>query len=333
VLATVRPLTAAPRDDRPRAEPRPSGRRGPAHPADAPRPRPEPTPIRIGIRRLEDASATYLAYLTRSAHRDYFRAEWWPSSRSITPVHLWRANHLGASWDVESVARFMEVAAAQADDLVATAPRSAPVGGPERRAWLARFVRTEWVGRFGIGRVSKTLHALLPELLPDLDPTMMSWARRSWFGLDGVFDPDAPDAWIEVGELLEDVLVLRAQPLDQIVRRLRRVAPGLGPVSRMGPVLAALWQGFWSEADTARPPGDAEETAPSPATADAPAPRSPRKRSATATGERRRSRSEATTSRPRRTASTKRAASPSEAPEGVATAGTRTRARGRSTTS
>jgi hypothetical protein len=94
--------------------------------------------------------------------------------------------------------------------------------------------------------MSKTLHPMLPELVADLDPAMMAWARKAWFGLEDPADAEDPELWIEVAELLEDVLVLRAQPLGQIARRLRRSAPGIAPVSRLGPVLAAFWDAYWT---------------------------------------------------------------------------------------
>jgi hypothetical protein len=198
------------------------------------------------VRRVDEPARVYLDYLTVSPHRDFFRADWWPDSGSITPVHLWRANHLGAGWDVDSIGAFMRDAAALADEMVASAPRSAPAGSPERRAWQARFVTAGWVREFGVGRMSKTLHPMLPELVADLDPAMMAWARKAWFGLEEPADAEDPELWLEVAELLEDVLVLRAQPLGQIARRLRRSAPGIAPVSRLGPVLAAFWDAYWT---------------------------------------------------------------------------------------
>jgi hypothetical protein len=212
----------------------------------ASRSRSEPATIRIGVRRVDEPARVYLDYLTVSPHRDFFRADWWPDSGSITPVHLWRANHLGAGWDVDSIGAFMRDAAALADEMVASAPRSAPPGSPERRAWQTRFVTAGWVREFGVGRMSKTLHPMLPELVADLDPAMMAWARKAWFGLEDPADAEDPELWIEVAELLEDVLVLRAQPLGQIARRLRRSAPGIAPVSRLGPVLAAFWDAYWT---------------------------------------------------------------------------------------
>jgi hypothetical protein len=210
------------------------------------RPRSDPASIRIGVRRVDEPARVYLDYLTVSPHRDFFRADWWPDSASITPVHLWRANHLGAEWDVDSIGVFMRDAAVLADELVTSAPRSAPAGSPERRAWQARFVTAGWVREFGVGRMSKTLHPMLPELVADLDPAMMAWARKAWFGIEEPGDAEDPELWLEVAELLEDVLVLRAQPLGQIARRLRRSAPGIAPVSRLGPVLAAFWDGYWT---------------------------------------------------------------------------------------
>jgi hypothetical protein len=228
---------------------------------EAPR-RAEPSPVRIGVRRVADPARTYLDYLTSSPHRHYFRAEWWPGSPPVTPVHLWRANHLGAAWDVDAIEGFMSRAAVLADDLVASAPRSAPAGSPERRAWQTRFATAGWVREFGIGPVSKALHALLPDLVADLDPAMTAWARRAWFGLDEPGAGDEPDRWLEVTELLEDVLVLRSQALGQIARRLRRSAPRIAPVSRLGPVLAAMWDAYWTEG--AAPAPASEEPVPSP---------------------------------------------------------------------
>jgi hypothetical protein len=147
---------------------------------------------------------------------------------------------------VDSIGVFMREAAPRADELVASAPRSAPAGSPERRAWQARFVTAGWVREFGVGRISKTLHPILPELVADLDPAMMAWARKAWFGLEEPADAEDPELWLEVAEALEDVLVLRAQPLGQIARRLRRSAPGIAPVSRLGPVLAAFWDAYWT---------------------------------------------------------------------------------------
>jgi hypothetical protein len=215
-------------------------------------PEPEPAAIRIGVRRLDTPEATYLRYLTSSAHRDFFRSDLWPISGSVTPIDLWRANHLGAAWEVDEVERFMKEAAPAADELVGSAPRSTRVGGPERRAWIGRFLSADWVAEFGVGRVSKTLHPMLPELVPDLDPAMMPWAASAWLGLADTANPDTPEAWLETCEVLEDVLVLRGQQLGQIVRRLRHVAPSLAPVGRFGPILAAFWESYWMEAGEPR---------------------------------------------------------------------------------
>ncbi len=205
--------------------------------------------MRIGVRRQEEPGSVYLAYLTSSPHRYYFRGEWWPaSSSSISPMHLWRANHLGAHWEIADVERFMATTAPLADELIASAPRSAPAGDPDRRDWIARFLSAGWVREFGVSRVAKTLHAVLPELVADLDPAMISWARGAWLGVRGRADPRDPDMWLETCELLEDALVLRSQQLGQIVQRLRSLAPGLAPNGRLGPVMAAFWESYWREA-------------------------------------------------------------------------------------
>jgi hypothetical protein len=210
--------------------------------------------VRIGVRRLEDPQSVYLSYLTASAHRDFFRASWWPSSRSITPVHLWRANHLGAGWDIASIDRFMDEAAKAVDRLVASAPQAERPGSPERRAWVERLLSSEWVWEFGVGRVSKALVPLLPELVPDLDPAMTPWAARTWLGLEAAQEPSEPARYLEAWELLEDVMILRGRQLGQVVGRLRRLAPGLAPVGRLGLVSAAFWDGFWAEAAAAARP-------------------------------------------------------------------------------
>jgi hypothetical protein len=245
--ANVTPLVARPR---PAAVPAPVRAATPpprARPTENPSVRPEPAPMRIGVRRLSEPEAVYLEYLTSSRHRDYFRAELWRGSGPITPVHLWRANHLGAGWDVAAVDRFMEDAAHLAAELVAAAPRSAAPGQAERRLWIERFLSAEWVRSFGVARVSKSLHAMLPELVPDLDAEMMPWARRVWLGLGDAAEDDVA-TWVETCEAIEDVLVLRGRELGRIVRRLRTLAPALGPLGRLGPVMAAFWQGYWSEA-------------------------------------------------------------------------------------
>lgn len=239
--------------------------------------RPDATSLRIGVRKLPDPETVYLEYLTASRHREYFRAELWRDAGPITPVHLWRANHLGAGWDVAAVERFMDVAASLAADLIAAAPRTAPPGHAERRLWTSRFLTADWVRAFGLARVSKTLHAMLPELVPDLDAEMMPWARRVWLGLGDPSDADDVSTWIETCEALEDVLVLRAQQLGHIVRRLRRLTPALGPLGRLGPVMAAFWQGYWAETAPRRPaPEEPATPAPEPATTVEPRKRGPR---------------------------------------------------------
>ena len=207
--------------------------------------------IRIGVRRLEDPESVYLRYLTASPHRDFFRNELWPACRSITPVHLWRANHLGAGWDIVQVERFMDVAAKLADELIGSAPRSDLPGTPERRAWIGRFLSAEWVREFGIGRVSKTLLPTLPDLVPDLDPTVMSWARGRWLGLHESAEAEEPEQCLESWELLEDALVLRGQHLGGIVRQLHRLAPSLAPIGSLGLILAAFWDDLWAETNPA----------------------------------------------------------------------------------
>ena len=251
-LAMVKPLVAVP--EAPGKPAGPSDGASPVDPTPPPkaseRPRrAEPSMMRIGVRRQEEPGSVYLAYLTSSPHRYYFRGEWWPASpSSISPMHLWRANHLGAHWEIADVERFMATAAALADELIASAPRSAPAGDPDRRDWIARFLSAGWVREFGVSRVAKTLHAVLPELVVDLDPAMISWARGAWLGVRGRTDPRDPDMWLETCELLEDVLVLRSQQLGQIVQRLRSLAPGLAPNGRLGPVMAAFWESYWREA-------------------------------------------------------------------------------------
>ncbi|MGZ8611314.1 MAG: hypothetical protein ACXWX0_03470 [Actinomycetota bacterium] len=255
-LAPSRERSATPDRDAPRAT-----SPGPGAPAIPRLGRSDAPPIRIGIRRVAEPEGVYLSYLASSPHRDYFRAELWRGPGPITPVHLWRANHLGAGWDLDAVDRFMEVASGPADDLVAAAPHAAQPGRPERRLWVNRLLTADWVREFGVGRVSKTLHPLLPELVPDLDSAMIRWARSAWLGLDAAADGDDPAMWIESWEALEDVLVLRTQELGQIVRRLRRLAPALGPVARFGPVLAAFWQSYWAETATAGTPDAGERVA------------------------------------------------------------------------
>ena len=244
----VDPPPEAPAEDRETRRDPPPKRPAPARADRAARPsRPDPSSIRIGVRRLDEPESVYLRYLTSSLHRDFFRSDLWPISGSFTPVDLWRANHLGAGWDIGLVERFMRVSASAAEELVASAPRNAQPGSPERRAWIVRFLSADWVQEFGVGRVSKTLHPLLPELVADLDPEMMPWASRAWLGLDGPKDTEAPGQWLETCEVLEDVLVLRGQQLGQIVRRLRHVAPSLAPIGRFGPILAAFWESYWAE--------------------------------------------------------------------------------------
>jgi hypothetical protein len=207
--------------------------------------------VRIGVRRLEDPESVYLRYLTASRHRVFFRSDLWPASSSITPVHLWRANHLGAGWEIVEVERFMDVAAALADELIASAPRSEPPGVPERRSWIGRFLAAEWVREFGVGRVAKTLLPMAPDLLPDFEPTLMSWARARWLGLAGSEQAEGPDRCLESWELLEDALVLRGQYLGQIVRRLHRLAPALAPIGSLGLIQAAFWDDLWTQTDPA----------------------------------------------------------------------------------
>jgi hypothetical protein len=244
-LATVTAIVAAvpeePLDERPEAQPKALGRA----------PGTAGWSVRIGVRRLEDPESVYLRYLTASRHRVFFRSDLWPSSTSITPVHLWRANHLGAGWDIVEVERFMDVAATLADELVASAPRAEPPGVPERRSWIGRFLAAEWVREFGHDRVSKTLLPMVPDLLPDFEPALMSWARARWLGLGGSDEPEGPDRCLESWELLEDALVLRGQYLGQIVRRLHRLAPALAPVGSLGLIQAAFWDDLWTETDPA----------------------------------------------------------------------------------
>jgi hypothetical protein len=203
--------------------------------------------IRIGVRRLEDPDTVYLRYLTDSSHRDFFRGDWWPSSRTITPVHLWRANHLGAGWDMERIERFMLSAAQRADEMIAAAPRGDLPGSPDRRAWMRRFLTAEWVQEFGIGRLSKSLCSILPDLVPDLDLTMQPWAAERWLGLERPGAAEEPFLTLERWELIEDVLILRGPQLEKVAGRLRRLAPGLAPVGRLGVIVAAFWEGYWAD--------------------------------------------------------------------------------------
>ncbi len=128
-LAVVKPLVAVPEDPaKPVGDGAPPTDPTPPKASERPR-RAEPSTMRIGVRRQEEPGSVYLAYLTSSPHRYYFRGEWWPaSSSSISPMHLWRANHLGAHWEIADVERFMATAAALADELISRRPaRRRPV--------------------------------------------------------------------------------------------------------------------------------------------------------------------------------------------------------------
>jgi hypothetical protein len=212
---------------------------------------PERPTIRLGIRRVADPESIYLRYLTTSRHRDFFRADVWPSSRTISPVQLWRANHLGAGWELEQVERFLRERADVAGSLVAAAPTSGPPGSPERRMWMERLLSSAWVSEYGLARVSKTLFPLVPDLVPDLDPELTSFARARWFGIGETDGADEIDRALETWELLEDMLVLRGRALAAIARRLRSLAPGLAPVGPLGLVLAVLWEDRWAEPEPA----------------------------------------------------------------------------------
>ena len=211
-----------------------------------PQPATGPTSVRIGVRRLDDPEGTYLHYLTRSRHAEYFRSDLWPTTRELTPVHLWRANHIGADWDLDGVLKFMHGPARRVEQLVASAPLSAAPGSADRRTWIKRLLHSEWVAEFGLARITKTIHPLLPNLVPDLDVEMMSWARTEWLGVRG--DPDDVDACVEVWEFLEDSLIVRADAFDQIVRSVRGKAQRRAPTGRLGLVGAAFWESYWQEA-------------------------------------------------------------------------------------
>lgn len=217
-----------------------------------------PSSVRIGVRKLEEPEAVYLGYLTASPHAEFFRSDLWPGTRALTPVHVWRANHLGAGWVTSDVLRFLEVHGQRLSQLVSVAPATAAPGSPDRHTWIRRLLHSEVVADYGVPRVAKTLHALLPTLVPDLDTEMTPWAAREWLGLRRT--PEAPgdaEAWLEVWELLEDVLVVRAEAFDEIVRAIRAKAERRAPTSPAGLVAAAFWQSFWEEAsrEASSPPG------------------------------------------------------------------------------
>lgn len=206
------------------------------------------TTVRIGVRRLDAPEGTYLRYLTRSPHAEFFRSDLWPSGRALTPVHLWRANHLGAGWEIDDVQRFLDGPAQRATQLVASAPATAPPGSPDRHTWIKRLFHSECVADFGLPRISKTLHPLLPNLVPDLDAEMTPWAAREWLGLrDRPAGPDDVDAWLEVWELMEDVMVVRASAFDEIVRGVRGRAQRRAPTGPLGLVCATFWESYWQE--------------------------------------------------------------------------------------
>ncbi|MFB3737915.1 MAG: hypothetical protein ACE14W_02990 [Candidatus Velamenicoccus archaeovorus] len=259
------------------------------------RPRVIHSTVRIGVRKAADPEDVYVAYLTSSPHADYFRSDWWPGGRSLTPVHLWRANHLGAGWDVGSVRRFMAGPAAQAERLLEGAPRRDAPGTPARRMWFRRLVEQDWVQELGVPRVCKTLHPLVPELVPSLDPDMTPWARTEWLGLRGEAQ-DHVEIWTDVWELLEDTLVLRGDVLADVVRSTRERAPGRAPVGRFGLIGSLFWDSYWKEAlvaEVAAPPaprrrlparGSAREGASDARAASRPSSRSRKASSATPAG-------------------------------------------------
>ncbi|HEX6330429.1 MAG TPA: hypothetical protein VF129_03960 [Actinomycetota bacterium] len=231
-LAPAEPAT-------PRGAPAPAA--GPSGPA------PDRPAIRIGIRRVAEPETVYFGYLTTSRHREFFRGDVWGSSRAATPAQLWRANHLGAAWELEMVERFLRETAEIAASVVASAPWSSPPGSPERRVWIERLLSSAWVADYGVARISKALFPLAPDLVPDLDPELTSFARARWFGIGETEGADELDRALETWELLEDVLVLRGRALAAISRRLRSLAPGLAPVGPLGLVLAVLWEDRWAE--------------------------------------------------------------------------------------
>jgi hypothetical protein len=212
------------------------------------RPRVIHSTVRIGVRKASDPEDVYVEYLTRSQHADFFRGDWWPGGRSLTPVHLWRANHLGAEWDLEAVRRFMAGPAAQAERLLEAAPRRDAPGTPARRMWFRRLVEQDWVQELGVPRICKTLHPLAPELVPSFDPVVTPWVGVEWLGLrSGPEAPDPVEGWTDVWELLEDTLVLRGDILSDIVRSAHERAPGRSPVGRLGLMNAVFWDSYWRE--------------------------------------------------------------------------------------
>ncbi|MEW6059480.1 MAG: hypothetical protein AB1551_04955, partial [Actinomycetota bacterium] len=52
---------------------------------------------------------------------------------------------------------------------------------------------------------------------------------------------------VEVWEVLEDLLIVRANALDQIVRSVRGRAQRRAPTGRLGLAAAAFWEGYWQE--------------------------------------------------------------------------------------
>ncbi len=210
--------------------------------------RPVPASVRIGVRRVQAPEEIYTGYLTRSPHADYFRADWWPRARTITPVYMWRANHLGAGWDLASLRRFTQEAGKHADRLVSTAPATEPPGDPSRRVWMRRLIRAGWVQEYGLPRVCKTLRALLPDLVPDLDSGMMPWARSEWLGVRDLASEDPLDDWLETWELLEDVLIVRGNVLRDVARSVGDRATGRHPIGPLGVMMAAFWVSYWEEA-------------------------------------------------------------------------------------
>src|SRR6266568_2962424 len=180
--------------------------------------------FRIGQFVIDEPRAVQLVvrHIAGSGYSDYFATRRWPKAGlPIRPFHLWRANHLGAGWQIEHVRRFMDAAAQGADRLLRHLPSDRPQS-PDRAKWFGDLVDiVSPVRGVDAARLTKALHPLAPLHVPIVDRKALPWAVGEWFQ-----DGDWADmSWTQVFRLLDRSWAREAVTLDSVVRKVKELAP------------------------------------------------------------------------------------------------------------
>lgn len=180
------------------------------------------TSLHLGSLVVDDPVTQLLWHVRDSRFADYFAAQWVSSDPPVTPAHLWRANHLGAGWQIQEVRDFMDASASGVSRHLTLLPGRHP-GDPGRADWFAELIDLGTQTR-GVGatRLTKAVHPLAPSHVPFIDRQVVPWAFEAWTALkwSGL-------SWEDAFTHLDLVWSSVQDELDRIVAEARRHGPDL----------------------------------------------------------------------------------------------------------